>query len=302
MNDQKRHKGMISRWMPLLLCLLFMAQWEMASGQEQTPSAGPASTEALEALSEGATDLAGGSFAEAEVNYRKALALGERDNGAFNLGNEYHLRGQNKEALFRFKQAARDATTYEQKHRAFHNLGNAFMKEKKYQEAVAAYKDALRNSPEDDESRYNLAVAQDLLDKNPPPPDENKDDKKDQQDNQDKQDQDQQQDQEKDGQNQDDPSDNDQDQDKNDQGENQKENEGDDQKDSNKDQGEQKNKNQKPEDQDKNKNPNQGQPGKLSPQQIKNLLEAMNNEEQKVQDKMNLQKVKGAKVKRTKDW
>ncbi|MGB0303526.1 MAG: tetratricopeptide repeat protein [Flavobacteriaceae bacterium] len=299
MNDQKRHKGMISRWMPLLLCLLFMAQWEMASGQEQTPSAGPASTEALEALSEGATDLAGGSFAEAEVNYRKALALGERDNGAFNLGNEYHLRGQNKEALFRFKQAARDATTYEQKHRAFHNLGNAFMKEKKYQEAVAAYKDALRNSPKDDESRYNLAVAQDLLDKNPPPPDENKDDKKDQQD---KQDQDQQQDQEKDGQNQDDPSDNDQDQDKNDQGENQKENEGDDQKDSNKDQGEQKNKNQKPEDQDKNKNPNQGQPGKLSPQQIKNLLEAMNNEEQKVQDKMNLQKVKGAKVKRSKDW
>lgn len=290
---------MISRWMPLLLCLLFMAQWEMASGQEQTPSAGPASTEALEALSEGATDLAGGSFAEAEVNYRKALALGERDNGAFNLGNEYHLRGQNKEALFRFKQAARDATTYEQKHRAFHNLGNAFMKEKKYQEAVAAYKDALRNSPKDDESRYNLAVAQDLLDKNPPPPDENKDDKKDQQD---KQDQDQQQDQEKDGQNQDDPSENDQDQDKNDQGENQKENEGDDQKDSNKDQGEQKNKNQKPEDQDKNKNPNQGQPGKLSPQQIKNLLEAMNNEEQKVQDKMNLQKVKGAKVKRSKDW
>ena len=290
---------MISRWMPLLLCLLFMAQWEMASGQEQTPSAGPASTEALEALSEGATDLAGGSFAEAEVNYRKALALGERDNGAFNLGNEYHLRGQNKEALFRFKQAARDATTYEQKHRAFHNLGNAFMKEKKYQEAVAAYKDALRNSPEDDESRYNLAVAQDLLDKNPPPPDENKDDKKDQQD---KQDQDQQQDQEKDGQNQDDPSDNDKDQDKNDQGENQKENEGDDQKDSNKDQGEQKNKNQKPEDQDKNKNPNHGQPGKLSPQQIKNLLEAMNNEEQKVQDKMNLQKVKGAKVKRSKDW
>jgi len=290
---------MISRWMPLLLCLLFMAQWEMASGQEQTPSAGPASTEALEALSEGATDLAGGSFAEAEVNYRKALALGERDNGAFNLGNEYHLRGQNKEALFRFKQAARDATTYEQKHRAFHNLGNAFMKEKKYQEAVAAYKDALRNSPKDDESRYNLAVAQDLLDKNPPPPDENKDDKKDQQD---KQDQDQQQDQEKDGQNQDDPSDNDQDQDKNDQGENQNENEGDDQKDSNKDQGEQKNKNQKPEDQDKNKNPNQGQPGKLSPQQIKNLLEAMNNEEQKVQDKMNLQKVKGAKVKRSKDW
>ena len=41
---------------------------------------------------------------------------------------------------------------------------------------------------------------------------------------------------------------------------------------------------------------------KLSPQQIKNLLEAMNNEENKVQEKMNASKTKGIKVETDKDW
>ncbi len=40
----------------------------------------------------------------------------------------------------------------------------------------------------------------------------------------------------------------------------------------------------------------------MSPQQIKNLLEAMNNEEKKVQDKVNEKKVKGIPVKAKKDW
>ena len=44
------------------------------------------------------------------------------------------------------------------------------------------------------------------------------------------------------------------------------------------------------------------EPGKLSPQQVKNLLEAMNNEEKKVQEKINAKKQKGTKVKPEKDW
>lgn len=257
----------------------------------------PLAQEAQAALSSGATHLAEGSFAQAEADYRKALALGERENGAYNLGNEYHLRGQNKEALFRFKQAATDASSYAQKHRAFHNLGNAYMKEKMYQEAVEAYKEALRNNPQDDESRYNLAVAQDLLEKNPPPPDENKDDKKDQEE---KEDQNQQDQQDQDGENQNDPNQNDQNQDNQDDQDQQ--DQGDNQKDSKDQQGKDQGENQKPNEQNQNQNPQQPKPGQLSPQQIKNLLEAMNNEEQKVQDKMNLQKAKGAKVKRAKDW
>jgi len=269
-------------------------QASQLSAQENSVVQTPMVQEAQAALSSGATHLADGSFAEAEADYRKALALGERENGAFNLGNEYHLRGQNKEALFRFKQSAKDASSYDHKHRAFHNLGNAYMKEKMYQEAVEAYKEALRSNPQDDESRYNLAVAQDLLDKNPPPPDDNKDDKKDQEE---KEDQNQQDQQDQDGENQNDPNQNDQNQDNQDQ-----QDQGEDQKDPKDQQGDDQGKNQKPNDQNQKQNPQQPKPGQLSPQQIKNLLEAMNNEEQKVQDKMNLKKAKGAKVKRSKDW
>ena len=42
--------------------------------------------------------------------------------------------------------------------------------------------------------------------------------------------------------------------------------------------------------------------GQLSPQQVQSLLEAMNNQEKKVQDKVNAKKVKGVPVRGKKDW
>ena len=42
--------------------------------------------------------------------------------------------------------------------------------------------------------------------------------------------------------------------------------------------------------------------GRLSPEQFKSLLEAMNNQEKKVQDKINAKKVKGVPSKSKKDW
>ena len=71
-----------------------------------------------------------------------------------------------------------------------------------------------------------------------------------------------------------------------------------------KDDSDQKDNNGKPNDEEGDqKNPNQkNQQGKLSPQQVKNLLEAMNNEEKKVQEKMNATKTKGVKIKTDKDW
>ena len=55
---------------------------------------------------------------------------------------------------------------------------------------------------------------------------------------------------------------------------------------------------------DKKKEEKQAQPqvGKMSAQQIKQLLETMNNEEAKTQKKVNAQKVKGKKVQQEKDW
>ena len=47
---------------------------------------------------------------------------------------------------------------------------------------------------------------------------------------------------------------------------------------------------------------NKNQQSKLSPQQIKNLLKAMENAEKKVQAKVNDKKQKGTKVVSEKDW
>ncbi|KAF5410701.1 MAG: hypothetical protein C5S43_04410 [Candidatus Methanocomedens sp.] len=59
------------------------------------------------------------------------------------------------------------------------------MNEKKYQEAVEAYKNALRSNPKDEETRYNLALAKEMLedqqkDGGGDDEKENKEDKKDQ--------------------------------------------------------------------------------------------------------------------------
>ena len=238
-------------------------------------------------LSEAQQSLQKNEFVAAEADYRQAISLNPKSETAkYNLGTAYYGKEKNAEAMLRFKQAAASATTKTDKHLAFHNLGNTFMNEKKYTEAVEAYKNALRNNPNDDETRYNLALAKEMLDKNPPPPDD-KDDKN--------------QDQNKD-----------KDQDKQDQDNQNKEGEKGDQKED-KDKGEQKEDKDKGDEEDKGQpdkpkdegdKPQQQQPvpGQLSPQQVKSILEAMNNEEKKVQEKMNAEKQKGVKVKSDKDW
>src|SRR5690554_1609272 len=247
-------------------------------------------------LSKAQQSLQNKDFISAEAQYRKSISLNPKDETAkYNLGTAYYGKEKNAEAMLRFKQAAVTATTKADKHRAFHNLGNTYMNEKKYTEAVESYKNALRNNPNDDETRYNLALAKDLLDKNPPPPEDQNDknddkneDNKDQ-DNQNKQDQD---DKNKDG-DKGDEGDQKDDKDKGDQKD--KKDEGD----KDKDEG----KSDKPKDSEGDK-PQQQQPvpGQLSPQQVKSLLEAMNNEEKKTQEKINAEKQKGAKVKSDKDW
>ncbi len=66
----------------------------------------------------------------------------------------------------------------------------------------------------------------------------------------------------------------------------------------NKDKDKDKNKDQK----DQNGNKPQPQPGGVSKQRLQNLLDAVNNEEKKVQDKVNKQKVRTNPKKAEKDW
>lgn len=229
-------------------------------------------------------------FISAEKEYRKAISKKPSNAvGAYNLGNAYYETKNFDEALLRHLEAAKIAKTKEEKHRAFHNVGNTLMEQKKCKEAVEAYKNALRNNPNDEESRYNLVVAKECAKEQQQNEDKNEDkDKKDEEkEDEKKEDEEKKEDGEKEEENKDEG-----DQDKKD-GDKKEDEEGKPKDDENeKKDGDPKNKKEKPEQ----------QPGKLSPQQVKNLLEAMNNEEKKVQQKINAKKAKGKKVKAEKDW
>jgi tetratricopeptide (TPR) repeat protein len=249
--------------------------------------------------------LSSNDFVTAEADYRRAISKSDKNAAArFNLGNAYYNRESFGEAFGRYKQASEAAEEKVDKHKAFHNMGNVFMKNKEYEKAVEAYKQALRSNPNDDETRYNLALAKKMLEKQQ---DEQKNDQNNE--DQDKKDQENE--------------DKDKNQDQNNEGgDNEKKDEGDQKEDENKDKGDQgENGEDKPEEnqegdgdkkKEQEKKPNEGdqpddkkqqpRPNQLSEQQIQNLLEAMQNEEKKVQEKMEARKVRGKKVKNEKDW
>ncbi len=229
-------------------------------------------------------------FVTAEKEYRKAISKKPSNIvGAYNLGNAYFETKNYDEALLRHLEAAKLATSKADKHRAFHNAGNTLMKQKKCKEAVEAFKNALRNNPSDEESRYNFAVAKECAKEQQNNEDQNKD--KDKEDEEKKDEEKKEEEQKDDGEKKEDEKD-EGDKDKKD-GDKEEDEKGKpkDEKDDKKD-GDPQNKNQQ----------QKPQHGKLSPQQVKNLLEAMSNEEKKVQQKINAKKAKGKKVKAEKDW
>jgi Ca-activated chloride channel family protein len=214
-------------------------------------------------------------YTDASVAYRKALDKSSYyDKANYNLGNALYENKNFKEAVPQYELTAKTATNKYTKSEAYHNLGNSMMETKNYQGAVDAYKNSLRNNPNDDETRYNLAVAQDKLEKEKQ---KNKDEKNDK---------------DKDKKNKDDK---DKDKDKK-KGDDEKEKKQD--KDGEGDKDKEKNKDPKKDQKEKPK----PQQGKMSPQQIKQLLESLNNEEKKTQKKMNAKKAQGKKIKQEKDW
>ena len=104
------------------------------------------------------------NFTKAEVEYRKAISKNEIQNKAsHNLGNLLFENKNYDEAIQEYFKTQKNSQIDLEKHSAFHNLGNTYMKKKDYAQAVEAYKNALRNNSEDDETRYNYALAKKFL-------------------------------------------------------------------------------------------------------------------------------------------
>ena len=111
---------------------------------------------------------------EAEKNYRRAAATGTKtDIARFNMGATLQQDNFVDEALRAYADVTKTTKERPNKHRTFHNIGNALMQIKDYKGAVEAYKNALRNNPNDDETRYNYALAKKMSSNpNPDPPEE----------------------------------------------------------------------------------------------------------------------------------
>jgi Ca-activated chloride channel family protein len=204
-------------------------------------------------------------YKDAEASYRKSVEKNQNVEGNFNLGDAYYKQKKFDDAAQQFTSIGSASNNAAVKAKAYHNLGNTLLEGKKFQESIDAYKKSLLNNPKDDQTRYNLSYAQQMLkkqqDQNKKNKDQNKD-KKDPNKDKNKQDQDKKdQDKDKDKQNQD------------------------------------KNKDDKDK-QDKQ----QQQPNTVSKDDAQRMLDALNNQEQGTQDKLKAKKIKGEKTHINKDW
>lgn len=131
-------------------------------------------------------------FIKAEVDYRKALEINPKSTDAmFNLANALLMQQKAKEAMEQYESVSKIEKDKDKLAQIYHNMGVMLQSAKQLPQCIEAYKESLRNNPKDNETRYNLALAQKQL----------KDQQQDQQ-NQDQQQQQQEQKEDKQDQNQ----------------------------------------------------------------------------------------------------
>ena len=216
-----------------------------------------------------------GKFGEAEVTYREAQTEGaDPFISGFNLGDALFKQERFEEAATAFQALPNLTDDKEQKAAAFHNLGNSFIKAEKFQEGVDAYKQSLRNNPKDLETKYNLAYAKRML-------------------------QQEQEQQQQDQQNKDEEKKDDKEQKQDQQQQDQEQNKDEEKKDDQQQQQEQKDQQQDQQEQEQQ----QPKEGEISKEDAERMLDALNQDEKEIRDRLEKQKVKkGSKGNIEKDW
>lgn len=103
-------------------------------------------------------------FVKAEVDYRKALEVNPKSSAAmYNLGNALLMQQKAQEAMEQYQAASRLEKDKAKLAQIYHNMGVILQSSKKLPECIEAYKESLRNNPHDNETRYNLVLAQKQL-------------------------------------------------------------------------------------------------------------------------------------------
>lgn len=99
------------------------------------------------------------NYAKAEVQYRKALTANPQNSQAmYNLGCALMMQQKNSAAVIQYNNAGKLEIGKGRKAMVYHNLGTIFQAHQMYAQAIQAYQESLRNNPNDNETRYNLAL------------------------------------------------------------------------------------------------------------------------------------------------
>lgn len=221
--------------------------------------------------------------------------------GWYNLGSTLIEGGMQEEGEAALKESITKAQTDAQLSDALFNLGDAAFDGQRYEEALNYYKESLLRDPTRKDAQYNFSRAYERLQQQ----------QQEQEQNQEQQNEDQQQQEQKDKEDEKEPpkSDKDDPQEENPEDDNSKDKQdqqdqsgqdGDQNKDS------QENENGNPED-NENSEKNEPEKGgestaKMSPEEIKGLLEAIQRAEEKTAEKVTAKKAKGKKKSGEKDW
>lgn len=115
-------------------------------------------------IRKGNRDYMDSTYVNAEVNYRKAIDVNPKSTIAmYNLANALMQQNKLQEAMDQFVTATKMEKDKNKLAQIYHNMGVIFLSGKDYAKAIEVYKESLRNNPKDNETRYNLALAQKML-------------------------------------------------------------------------------------------------------------------------------------------
>lgn len=105
-------------------------------------------------------------YSKAEIDYRKALEVNKSDpTTIFNLANVLCRTDRGEEAGKLYQSLTPHLSLLSSTEAAdlTHNAGNTAFRAKQLEQAIEYYKESLRRRPSDEDTRYNLALAQKLL-------------------------------------------------------------------------------------------------------------------------------------------
>lgn len=176
----------------LLLCFLFMGLGSTYAQNDR------------DFIRQGNKSYRAQKWAQAETLYRKALSKNNKNSQAvYNLGCALMMQQKDSLAMLQYQQAAQLENNKLRRAQSYHNMGVILQNHREYAQAIEYYKMALRCTPQDNATRYNLALCKKLLKNQPQQNNQNKNNKDKNNRDKNKQNQNQDKNKDKDKQNQD---------------------------------------------------------------------------------------------------